>query len=53
MKRWTHFGTSVTPIESTRRRVAGGTCIDVIVHDPRSTITHATINADNLTEVKP
>lgn len=50
MKRWTHFGLSVTPIEHSRRRVAGGTAIDIRVHDLRSTVTHATVNAANLVE---
>ena len=49
---WTYHGLSVTPIENTRRRVAGGTAIDIRVHDPRSTVTRATVNADNMVAVK-
>lgn len=48
VERWTYHGLSVTPLEHTRRRVAGGTCIDIEIHDPRSTVTRATVNADNL-----
>jgi hypothetical protein len=46
--RYTYHGIAVTPIEHTRRRVAGGIAIDVYVHDPRTTITSATVNAANL-----
>ncbi len=48
---YTHFGNSVTPLWRTKRSVSGGTCVDIIVHDPRCTITHATVNVDNI-EVK-
>lgn len=48
MSAWTHQGLSVTPIESTRRRVSGGTAIDIVIHDKRTTVTRATVNADNL-----
>lgn len=50
-QKWTNFGLSVTPIEATRRRVAGGTCIDVIIHDARSTVTRATVNVANLVAI--
>lgn len=46
--RYTYFGLSVTPLWHTKRRVAGGSCVDVRVHDARSTVTHATVNADNV-----
>lgn len=47
-ERWTHHGLSVTPLEHTRHRVAGGTCIDIEIHDERTTVTRATVNVDNL-----
>lgn len=51
-KTYSYFGLSITPLWETKRRVAGGTCVDIRVHDARSMITHATVNADNVTEVK-
>ena len=45
---WTYDGLSVTPIWETKRRVPGGLAIDIIVHDKRSTIERATVNADKL-----
>lgn len=48
---WTHFGTSVTPLSDTLRRVAGGWAIDLRVHDPRTTCTQCTVNAENLTRI--
>jgi len=50
--RYTYFGLSVTPLWHTKRRVAGGSCVDIRVHDSRSTATHATVNADNLKAVQ-
>lgn len=41
-------GLSVTPIDGTRRHVAGWTVVDIVIHDPRSTITGATVNADRV-----
>lgn len=51
MKTYTYFGLSITPLWHTKRRVAGGTAVDICVHDPQSTATHATVNADNVKEV--
>lgn len=51
MTNWLHEGISVTPIESTRRAVASGTAIDIRVHDPRTTVTYATVNVDNLVQL--
>lgn len=45
---FTHLGTVVEPIPGTARRVAGGRCVDVRVKDPRSTLTSATVNVDNI-----
>ena len=45
---FTHFGILVTPQWRTKRRVAGGTCIDIAIMDPRSTATGATVNAANI-----
>lgn len=52
MKRYTVHGRTITPLWSTRRRVAGGEAIDVIVHDEHGpgTRREATINAANITE---
>lgn len=50
--RYTYFGLSVTPLWNTKRRVAGGTCVDICVHDARSTVTHATVNVDNVKAVQ-
>jgi hypothetical protein len=52
MPRYTYHEISITPLWHTKRRVAGGTCIDILVHDKRSTITHATVNAANIKEVR-
>ena len=45
---WRYFGVRVEPQWLTKRRVPGGTCIDVRVTDPCSTLTWATVNLDNL-----
>ena len=45
---YSYFGLTVEPITATLRRVAGGRCVDIRVNDPRSTISHATVNAANV-----
>lgn len=47
---YSHQGTRVVPLPGTIRRIAGGTCVDVRVTDPRSTITFATVNARNVVD---
>lgn len=41
-------GLSVTPLFHSKRQVSGGTVIDIKIHDPRSTITYATVNIAQL-----
>ena len=48
--RFTYQGLACTPIPSTFRHVAGGRAIDVLFHDPRTTCTYATVNADLVRE---
>lgn len=45
-----YHGRIVTPLWETKRRVAGGEAIDVIVHDEfhAGSRRHATVNAANL-----
>ena len=47
-QRYTYHGVACTPIEETLRRVPGGRAVDIRIHDPRSTITYATVNVDNI-----
>ncbi len=49
---WTHFGTFVEPVNGTLRYVAGGRVVDIRINDPRTTITRATVNADNLERIE-
>lgn len=49
--KYTCHGLSITPLWHTKRRVAGGTCVDIRVHDTRSTLTSATVNVDNIRKV--
>ena len=48
--RYTHHGINVKPIPSTLRRVAGGRCIDILIDDPRFTLSQATVNADDVVD---
>lgn len=50
-KEYRYFGLSVTPLWHTKRRVTGGTVVDIKVHDTRSTCTEATVNVDNVTAI--
>ena len=45
---YTCEGLSVKPIGGTLRRVAGGLAVDIRISDPRSTVTHAVVNADTV-----
>lgn len=47
-ERYTYHGVNVIPRWDTKRRVAGGYAIDVVVDDPRSTLKHSTVNVDGL-----
>ena len=46
--RYTYLGLNVKPLSSTFRCVAGGRCVDISVDDARSTISSATVNADDV-----
>lgn len=50
--RYTYHGTTITPLWHTKRRVAGGEAIDVIVHDEFhvGSRREATVNARNIVE---
>jgi hypothetical protein len=52
--RYTYGGHTITPLWETKRRVAGGYAIDVIVHDEfhKGSRRQATVNADNIEEVR-
>ena len=62
ISRFTYGGLACTPIESTRRRVAGGIAIDIVVHEeplrfggpivPRRVPLYCTVNAANIVEVQ-
>jgi hypothetical protein len=50
--RYTCHGHTITPLWDTKRRVAGGEAIDVIVHDEfhKGSRRQATVNARNIEE---
>jgi hypothetical protein len=49
--RYTYFGAPITPIWRTSRRVAGGTCVDVIATHPADGKTYTcTVNRANIRE---
>jgi len=47
-----HGGLAITPLWRTKRQVAGGVCVDVLYHDPRTTITSATVNVAGIEKIR-